>query len=341
MLLESALQLIMNLSQYIADNILLLVDCAIEIIDMLATFIIDNSQMLLDCALQIIMQLVEYLLDESNLNRLVDGATEIITSLIAFIVNNLPLLIDCAIQIIEGLCGYIFNNLDKLGESAVEILTALATGLVMAVYLLTDAVAKLIADVCIKFGETDWGEVGHNIINGVADGFRNGFEKVKEIFIGVWEELKNNFCNFWDINSPSKVMADLTEFLPKGMSVGFKSGIPNTLNSFNSGMNDLSNGLNTDGITQKFKSVELSGIDFENIYSKMQGLNYSQSVPSYSNVVQSAYKSNGETSKQAENSDNQKVVIVENYLFKNSQKLNSFVVNVGALENARSGGNSI
>ena len=340
-LLESALQLVMNLAQYIADDLPLLIDCAIEIIDMLATFIIDNAQMLLDCALQIIMQLVEYLLDESNLNSLVDGATEIITSLIAFIVNNLPLLIDCAIQIIEGLCRYIFNNLDKLGESAVEILTALATGLVTAVYLLTDAVAKLIADVCIKFGETDWGEVGHNIISGVADGFRNGFEKVKETFTGVWEELKNNFCNFWDINSPSKVMADLTEFLPKGMSVGFKSGIPDTLNSFNSGMNDLFNGLNTDGITQKFKSVELSGIDFENIYSKMQGLNYSQSVPNYSNVVQSAYKSSEETSKQTENSDNQKTIIVENYLFKNSQKLNSFVVNAGALENSRSGGNSI
>ena len=263
-----------------------------------------------------------------------------------FPLNNIYLItINCVSHhcepYIEGLCEYIFNNLDKLGESEVEILTALATGLVTAVYLLTDAVAKLIADVCIKFGETDWGEVGHNIINGVADGFRNGFEKVKETFTGVWEELKNNFCNFWDINSPSKVMADLTEFLPKGMSVGFKSGIPDTLNSFNSGMNDLSNGLNTDRITQKFKSVELSGIDFENIYSKMQGLNYSQSVPSYSNVVQLAYKSNGETSKQTENSDNQKMVIVENYLFKNSQKLNSFVVNVEALENARSGSNSI
>lgn len=253
-----------------------------------------------------------------------NNSDKVVTSLM----SNIMLIVDAI---------YIFNNLDKLGESAVEILTALATGLVISVYLLTDAVAKLIADVCIKFGETDWGEVGHNIINGVAD----GFEKVKETFTGVWEELKNNFCNFWDINSPSKVMADLTEFLPKGMSVGFKSGIPDTLNSFNSGMNDLSNGLNTDGITQKFKSVELSGIDFENIYSKMQGLNYSQSVPSYSNVVQLAYKSNGETLQQAENSDAQRTVIVENYLFKNSQKLNSFVINAGALENARSGGNSI
>lgn len=56
-------------------------------------------------------------------------------------------------------------------------------------------------------------------------------------------------------------MADLTEFLPKGMSVGFKSGIPDTLNSFNSGMNDLSNGLNTDGITQKFKSKVLNYLE--------------------------------------------------------------------------------
>ncbi|MCC8069767.1 MAG: hypothetical protein LIO71_08470, partial [Ruminococcus sp.] len=322
-LLESALQLVINLAQYIVDNLPLLVDCAMEILGMLATFIIDNAQMLIDCALEIILKLAEYLLDEGNLNALLDSATEIITSLIAFIVDNLPLLIDCAIQILEGIGGYIFDNLDKIGESATEILTALGSGLSTGVGLLLDAVSKLMADVCLKFEETDWGEVGHNIIDGVANGFKAGFEKVKETFTGVWDKIKQNFCAFWDINSPSKVMADLTEFLPKGMSVGFEKEMPNTINDINSSMGDLSNGLDTDVVYRKFKNSQL---DVGSIYSQMQGLNYSQSVPSYSGVVQSAYKSNdGENSQQNENGGNQGTIVVENYLFKNSQKLNSFV----------------
>ena len=96
--------------------------------------------------------------------------------------------------------------------------------------------------------------------------------------------------------------------------------------------------IDTDSAYQKLRNSQL---DIGSIYSQMQGLNYSQSVPSYSGVMQSAYKLSGETSQQAENSNAQRTVIVENYLFKNSQKLNSFVINAGALENARSGGNSI
>lgn len=193
MLLESALQLVINLAQYIVDNLPLLVDCAMEILGMLATFIIDNAQMLLDCALEIILKLAEYLLDEGNLNALLDSATEIITSLIAFIVDNLPLLIDCAIQILEGIGGYIFDNLDKIGESATEILTALGSGLITGVGLLLDAVSKLMADVCLKFEETDWGEVGHNIIDGVANGLISGLSSIGDTISNVADGIVNGF----------------------------------------------------------------------------------------------------------------------------------------------------
>jgi hypothetical protein len=270
------------------------------------------------------MQLAEYLLDDTTLNQLLECATEILTSLIGFLVDNLELLVDCAVQIIEAIASYIFDNLYVITKLAVEILTALADGLSVAVYLLIDAVAKLIADMCVKFEETDWGEVGHNIINGIADGFKAGFEKVKQTFTGVWEELKQNFCDFWDIHSPSKVMENLTEYLPKGMSIGFENEIPSTIDTFNTGLDDVANSL-----------------DFDSIYAQMQGLNYSQGgVPSYSGVVQSAY-SPDDTQSSGGSSESQGTVVVENYLFKGSQKLNEFVINATLSENARSGGNAV
>ena len=338
MLLESALQLVMNLAQYIADDLPLLIDCAIEILNTLISFIFDNLPMLLECALNIIIQLVEYLLSENCLNKLLESATQIIMSLITFIIESLPLLIDCAIQIITSIIYYIVNNLDLLLECAIQIIYALASGILDAKLELSTTVSKLISDIIDKFKEYDWLSLGRNIIEGVKNGFLSGYDAVKNAFFDTFDDLKNTFCQFWDINSPSKVMADLTEYLPQGMSTGFKNEMPNTIDDFNSSMNDLSKGLDTDVVYRKFKNSQL---DFGSIYSQMQGLNYSQNVPSYSNVVQSAYKSSGENSQQSENGGNHGNIVVENYLFKNSQKLNSFVINAGVLENARSGGNSI
>lgn len=333
MLLESALKLIMALAQYIGDNIPLLIDCAIEILQMLIQFVFDNLPMLLECALGIIMELVEYLLDDGTLNNLLDCAVEIITSLIAFIVNNLEPLLECAVQIILAIVMYIINNADKLLESAAELLTTLAAGLVSSAYLVIDAVAKLLADIWVKFSETDWGEIGHNIIEGVENGFLAGFEKVKETFTGAWDELKQNFCDFWDINSPSKVMADLSGYLPAGMGEGFKAGMPSALDDINSSLDSAA-----------------SGIDINSIYSQLQNLNLSQgagAVPAYSDVIGQAYgqqhSSGADTlntadNKQSSDGGNWTFPI---YLFPNSDALDSIIVSAAARANIVSGGRSI
>ena len=333
MLLESALQLIMALAQYIGDNIPLLIDCAIEILQMLIQFVFDNLPMLLDCALGIIMGLVEYLLDEGTLNNLLDCAVEIITSLIAFIVNNLEPLLECAVQIISAIVMYIINNADKLLESAAELLSTLAVGLVSSAYLVIDAVAKLLADIWVKFSETDWGEIGHNIIEGVKNGFLAGFEQVKETFNGAWDELKQNFCDFWDINSPSKVMADLSGYLPAGMGEGFKAGMPSALDDINTSLDSA-----------------VSGIDIDSIYSQLQNLNLSQgavAVPAYSDVIGQAYgqqhSSGADTlntadNKQSSDGGNWTFPI---YLFPNSDALDSVIVSAAARANIVSGGRSI
>lgn len=334
MLMECALEIIMSLAQDISEVIPLLVDCAIEILQMLIQFVFENLPMLLECALGIIMGLVEYLLDDSTLNSLLDCAIEIITSLIAFIVNNLEPLLECAVQIISAIVMYIINNADKLLESAAELLSTLAVGLVSSAYLVIDAVAKLLADIWVKFSETDWGEIGHNIIEGVKNGFLAGFERVKETFNGAWDELKQNFCDFWDINSPSKVMADLSGYLPAGMGEGFKAGMPSALDDINSSLDSAA-----------------SGIDIDSVYSQLQNLNLSQgagAVPAYSDVIGQAYSHQqdsglatskaADTSNSAADGGNWTFPI---YLFPNSDALDSIIVSAAARANIVSGGRSI
>jgi hypothetical protein len=118
---------------------------------------------------------------------------------------------------------------------------------------------------------------------------------------------------------------EIGKFMPQGVAVGFEEETPNAIADMNRTLNS-----------------QIIGIDVDGIYSQLRNLNYSQgSVPSYSTLAlaPSGYTSSDNTSGDVSNSPS--TVVVENYLFKNSQKLNSMVINASVLENARSGGNSI
>lgn len=182
-------------------------------------------------------------------------------------------------------------------------------------------------------------DIGVQMINGLKEGFLSMVKSVGDDIFGAVFNIAQGLADFLGIHSPSRLMADMIgQYMPQGIAVGFENEVPNTSKDITSSLDAMVSNIDTDSAYQKLRNSQL---DIGSIYSQMQGLNYSQSVPSYSGVVQSAYKPSGETSQQAENSDAQRTVIVENYLFKNSQKLNSFVINAGALENARSGGNAI
>jgi hypothetical protein len=55
------------------------------------------------------------------------------------------------------------------------------------------------------------------ITDGISDGLRDGWVKVKATFTELFTSLKDDFKKFFKINSPSKLYYELTGFLPDGM----------------------------------------------------------------------------------------------------------------------------
>ena len=355
LLLTASIEILMALLNGIIENVSVLFDATITILNTLIDMIIENLPMLIDVAIEIVITLINGILD--NLDQLIDASLGLLNQLIDSIIENLPLLIDCALQIVIKLAEEIANNFPKIVEKGGELVQKLINGILDAKDKAIEGAKELINNVWNTIQNTDWLSLGKNILLGIANGLWEGLSSIGETISAIADNILQSFKNFFGIASPSKLLRDeVGKFMPQGIAVGFDKETPNAIDDINKSLENSINGIKVDDINKFLENdvneiqiddinrtlnSQITGIDIDGIYSQLKSLNYAQSVPSYSGVVQSAYKSSGETAQNDENNGNQGTIVVENYLFKNSQKLNSMVINAGVLENARSGGNSI
>jgi hypothetical protein len=103
------------------------------------------------------------------LARLIEKAPEIIQALVEALIENLPLLIDAAIEIILALASAILENLPLLLESAGKIIEEIVKGIGMVHEKLREAVLGIFNRLKEFFLETDWGQLGRNIINALKN----------------------------------------------------------------------------------------------------------------------------------------------------------------------------
>ncbi|MGN1410916.1 MAG: phage tail tape measure protein [Oscillospiraceae bacterium] len=337
-LLNVAVQLLMMLVNGIIDNVSVLFDATITILNTLIDMIIENLPMLIDVAIEIVITLMNGILD--NLDKLIDASLGLLNQLIDSVIENLPLLIDCALQIVTKLAEEIANNFPVIVEKGGELVQKLIKGILDAKDKAIEGAKELINNIWNIIQNTDWLNLGKNILLGIANGLWEGLSSIGETISSVADNILQSFKNFFGISSPSKLLRDeVGKFMPQGIAVGFENKTPNAIDDINKSLKNGINDIEVDDINRTLNS-QITGIDIDGIYSQLKSLNYAQSVPSYSGVVQSAYKSS-ENPQQNINTQDNKTYVIQNYLFKNSQKLNEFVIKAGTMENARSGGVAI
>ena len=65
------------------------------------------------------------------------------------------------------------QNLPRVLQSGIEIIGKLAAGLIRAIPSLIAQIPQIISGIRNAFSNVAWGTIGHNIIQGIANGLRN------------------------------------------------------------------------------------------------------------------------------------------------------------------------
>lgn len=219
-IIESVPELVSGLSGALSDGLPEMAEKGAELLGSVAEGLLKNAPKAIQAAGNILNQLLGALL--TGLPKMLDAGIKLLGQVAQGILNNLPAILSAIGQVIGKLLATIVSNLPQLLAKGVELIAKLAAGIVQAVPKVVAAVPKVISGIVKGFTSHDWGSVGKNLIDGVANGIKNGASRVAKAAKNAAKRAFDAAKDFLGINSPSRLMRDM---IGKNMIAGFESGI--------------------------------------------------------------------------------------------------------------------
>ena len=214
LLINGILQKIPDVIKAGADLIVAIVNGLVEALPQLIAYLPTIINTILDVlinALPVILQ----------------AGVEILIALINGIIASIPQLIAAIPQVIMGFVNAIINNLDQIIESGIRIIAALIAGLIRAIPDIVGAIPTIVSSIIRAFVNVNWGDVGRNIIRGIANGILGGVGSIITAAKNAAKAALNAAKNFLGIHSPSRVFRDqVGKYMAEGLGVGFEDNIP-------------------------------------------------------------------------------------------------------------------
>ena len=212
---DNILQAILN---SITSNLPAMASKGVEIISSLANGIFEAYPQIVSMASEIVTTLGQFIID--NAPTLLSAGVDLILNLVNGFLDNLPAMIDAAAQMIANLLAFLLSNAPKLIVTGIELIAKLAIGLIQAIPKIVAAIPQIIQSIIDAFSKFDWPSIGKNILEGIKNGILGAISAVvdaaKEAASAVWDAVKG----FFDIGSPSKLMAYAGEMIDEGLAGG-------------------------------------------------------------------------------------------------------------------------
>ena len=225
-ILDKGIDLITTLQSGILENIPQMITTAAELITTFATFLLDNAPMIMEKGVELILKLTEGM------------------------ISNLPQIATTAISVIGNFLASLGTQLPMILQKGIEIIGKLVVGLIQAIPKIIAAIPQIISAITTTFGSYDWGSIGMNILEGVKNGILNAVSSVVEAAKSAAESIWNTVKSFFDIGSPSKLMAYAGNMIDEGLAIG--------ITDKQSLVEDAMGALNTDVASQLQTEMNVS-----------------------------------------------------------------------------------
>jgi hypothetical protein len=175
-LIPQALAAIQTLVQGLTAQIPTIIQTAMQIIGSLVQGLVQALPTLIPAAIQAVYTLAAGIY--MQLPQLIIMGLQLILALVQGIVNALPMIIQMAVQLVVDFCNSITQNLPAIVQTAVQIIQALITGLISAIPQLIAAIPQLVQAIVGVILNTNWIDVGWQIVKGIGTGLFNGIKSL-------------------------------------------------------------------------------------------------------------------------------------------------------------------
>ena len=197
-----------------------IVEAGAQLLGALRKGLMDNSDKIIDAITEITLMMVNDFV--KNQPEFVKSGIEIIIKLAEGITDALPTLVPAIVEAIVMMVNTLTDpeNLWNLVEAAIDIIAALAKGLLNAIY------------------ETNWLELGWNIISGITEGLFHALVGLLDIVGEIGSSIFNRFKEVFGIASPSKLMRDK---IGMNIGLGLAEGLEDSTDDVQEAMDDMMN----------------------------------------------------------------------------------------------------
>ena len=210
--------MITNITTAIQTQLPTMIQMGVQILQNIATGIVQMLPQIVVGAIQIITTLIDTI--SGNLPTILNGAVEIINTLVDGLINNLPQIIDATVELIGAILNAIITNLPQIMTAGVQIILKLVSGLISAIPHVISGVAKIAKKIISTFKDTNWLEIGINIIKGIAKGISNAAGQLWDAAKKALGSFKDKVLGFFGIHSPSRWGKWVGRMLDTGVAKG-------------------------------------------------------------------------------------------------------------------------
>ena len=210
--------MITNITTAIQTKLPTMIQMGVQILQNIATGIVQMLPQIVVGAIQIITTLIDTI--SGNLPTILNGAVEIINTLVDGLINNLPQIINATVELIGAILNVIITNLPQIMTAGVQIILKLVSGLISAIPHVVSGVAKVAKKIISTFKDTNWLEVGVNVIKGIAKGISSAAGQLWDTAKKTLGSFKDKVLGFFGIHSPSRWGKWVGRMLDTGVAKG-------------------------------------------------------------------------------------------------------------------------
>lgn len=196
-----------------------------EMISNLLTGLLANMPQIMQQASSMMMTWLDTIW--GMLPSILQSGADIILNLLNGLVSNAPQILSQAGQMLIDFIATIASNLPAVLQKGIEIIGQLLAGIIKEVPDLIASIPGIITDIGSAFLDKDWGEIGLDIIKGIASGITGAVGTLVDAAKEAAGNALDSVKDFLGIESPSKVFRDqVGKYMAQGMGVGFERYMP-------------------------------------------------------------------------------------------------------------------
>ena len=275
-LIEKALTIIEKFTAFIADHAGDIVETGIGIIKALVQGLINAFPTIIATVPKIIINITRVI--NENMPKILKVGLDIIVMLAKGIINNIPVIKANMGNIVKAIIGVVEAiNWLNLGS---KLITLFGNGIKALLHFPIDFIKSLVQSFIETITGGGWSSLGSNIIHGIAEGILNAAGAVIEAAKSVAGNIFGAVASFFQIGSPSKLMADkIGEMIPAGIAEGIEDNMKPLRNAMADVASEATASYNTDVAlaSRSTAAAQTSAINYGGVTINVQADSIQQS----------------------------------------------------------------